>query len=122
MNIRMRQAGSILSALCCKYLWIAAFIVIALAAIHSEVIYTQAAVSGDITAPNNYVADNYFADKYKVPDDSMTVDYITEEKYNGSIHIMVLLIWMAYGIVLLRAVWTMDIPEWEMHRQDGHIL
>ena len=115
MNIRMRQAGSILSALCCKYLWIAAFIVIALAAIHSEVIYTQAAVSGDITAANNYVADNYFADKYKVPDDSMT-------EVNFYIHIMVLLIWMAYGIVLLRAVWTMDIPEWEMHRQDGHIL
>ena len=41
MNIRMRQTGSILSALCCKYLWMAAFIVIALAAIHSEVIYQE---------------------------------------------------------------------------------
>lgn len=100
MNIRMRQTGSILSALCCKYLWMAAFIVIALAAIHSEVIYTQAAVSGDIAAANNYVADNYFADKYKVPDDSMTVDYITEEKYNGS-----KLLYTYYGFANMDGIW-----------------
>ena len=78
MNIRMRQAGNILSVFCCKCLWLAAFIVIALACIHSESVYTEAAVQKDMVA----------------------ADCVTDERYIGNE-----LLYTYYGFANMDGIW-----------------